>query len=77
MKTPIGPFGIIDLVGLETVWKITDFWASTTKDTQLRKNADFIKTFIDDGRLGIKNGQGFYIYPNPAFEAEGFLMGHK
>ncbi len=77
MKTPIGPFGIIDLVGLETVWKIADYWAMTTKDMQLQRNADFIKTFIDDGRLGIKNGQGFYKYPNPAFEEEGFLTDHK
>lgn len=77
MKTPIGPFGIIDLIGLDTVWKITDFWATSTKDVQLRKNADFIKTFIDDGRLGIKNDQGFYNYPNPIFEEEGFLTGHN
>ncbi len=75
MKTPIGPFGIIDLVGLDTVWKITDYWATTTKDVQLHKNAEFIKIFIDDGRLGLKNGQGFYNYPDPAFEKEGFLAG--
>jgi 3-hydroxybutyryl-CoA dehydrogenase len=74
MKMPIGPFGIIDQIGLDTVWKISDYWATTTNEMQLRKNADFIKTFLDDGHRGKKNGRGFYIYPNPLFEEEGFLV---
>ncbi len=73
MKMPIGPFGIMDAVGLDTVWKITDFWAGATDQPQLRANADFVKTYIDQGRLGVKTRAGFYDYPNPAFSRPDFL----
>ena len=46
MKMPIGPFGIIDAVGLDTVWKITDFWAGATGDPQSRANADLVRGYI-------------------------------
>lgn len=75
MKTPIGPFGIMDLVGLETIWTITDFWATDLGDPELRANADFVKNYLDRGRLGRKNGHGFYDYPQPAFADEHFLQG--
>lgn len=75
MKMPIGPFGIMDAVGLDTVWKIIDFWAGATGDNQLRVNADFVKGYLDRGRLGQKVGAGFYDYPDPAFRAPGFLEG--
>jgi 3-hydroxybutyryl-CoA dehydrogenase len=26
-KAPVGPFGALDAVGIDTVWKITDYWA--------------------------------------------------
>ena len=73
MKMPIGPFGIMDAVGLDTVWKITDFWAGVTNDPQQRANADFVKGYLDRGRLGVKSGGGFYDYPEPAFSRDGFL----
>jgi len=73
MKMPIGPFGMLDGVGLDTVWQITDYWARQTGDPQTRANADFVRTYLDRGRLGVKTGSGFYQYPNPAYEAPGFL----
>jgi 3-hydroxybutyryl-CoA dehydrogenase len=73
MKMPIGPFGMLDGVGLDTVWHITDYWARQTGDLQTRANADFVRTYLDRGRLGVKTGSGFYQYPNPAYEAPGFL----
>lgn len=75
MHMPIGPFGIMDAVGLDTVWKITDFWAGATGDPALRANADFVRRYIDDGRLGTKTGRGFYEYPDPAYRRPGFLEG--
>lgn len=75
MKTPIGPFGIMDLVGLETVWTITDFWATTLQDDALRANADFVRGYLDRDRRGRAGGRGFYDYPDPAFAREGFLTG--
>ena len=75
MKTPIGPFGIQDSIGLDTVWKITDFWAKIGGHSTDLANAAFLKTYLDQGKTGIKSGQGFYSYPNPAFAQPDFL--HK
>jgi 3-hydroxybutyryl-CoA dehydrogenase len=72
MKMPIGPFGMLDGVGLDTVWHITDYWAGRTGDTQLLRNADFLKVYVDGGRLGVKSGEGFYRYPDPAYAQPGF-----
>jgi 3-hydroxybutyryl-CoA dehydrogenase len=68
MHTSMGPFGIMDQVGLSTVWIITDYRARKTGDAQVRANADFLKQYLDKGRLGFKTGQGFYAYPNPAYK---------
>jgi 3-hydroxybutyryl-CoA dehydrogenase len=73
LKTPMGPFGMMDSVGLDTVWKISDYWARATSDAQLAANAAFLKTRIDDGRLGVKSGVGFYTYPKPLFHQPDFL----
>ena len=76
MQTEIGPFGIMDLVGLETVWKITDYWASRLFwRRQLRRNANFLKAYLEEGRRGRSSGRGFYDYPHPAFEQPGFVEG--
>ena len=75
MKTPIGPFGIMDMIGLETIWTITDFWATALGDKGLQANADFVRGYLDRGRHGRKNGHGFYDYPHPAFAADDFLEG--
>lgn len=75
MKTPVGPFGIMDAVGLDTVWKITDFWAGVTGDPKLRINADFVKGYLDRERYGQKSGGGFYDYPDPAYRRPDFLDG--
>ena len=73
LQAPMGPFGMMDSVGLDTVWKISDYWAKVTSDAQLASNAAFLKTRIDDGRLGIKSGAGFYTYPSPRFHRPDFL----
>ena len=75
--TPIGPFGIIDSVGLETVWMINDFWATKLNHVQFRKNADFIKQYIDQGLLGKKSGEGFYKYPDPEYRKADFTTNKK
>ncbi len=75
LRSPVGPFGMMDKVGLDTVWKINDYWAKATSDTQLAANTAFLKTRIDDGRLGMKSGAGFYTYPAPLFQEPDFLTG--
>jgi len=74
MKTPFGPLGTLDVVGLDTVWHITEYFANALKDPQIRKNADFLKReYLDRGWLGQKSGRGFYTYPDPAFQSPGFM----
>ncbi|MGO9903241.1 MAG: 3-hydroxyacyl-CoA dehydrogenase [Solirubrobacteraceae bacterium] len=74
-KSPWGPFGALDAVGIDTTWQITDYWARTLSDPQLRRNAIFLKAYLDRGELGVKSGKGFYSYPNPAFRRPGFSEG--
>jgi 3-hydroxybutyryl-CoA dehydrogenase len=75
-KMPIGPFGMLDDNGLDTVWHIIN---SAAKKyfflRQLRRNANFLKEYVDRGKLGVKSGQGFYTYPDPAFRRPGFVEG--
>ena len=77
MHTSMGPFGIMDQIGLSTVWTITDYWAKKTGDAQAQANADFLKQYVDKGHLGFKTNQGFYSYPNPAYEGVKFLSGRE
>jgi 3-hydroxybutyryl-CoA dehydrogenase len=75
MQMPIGPFGMMDQVGLETVWKITDYWANVTQASQAKANAAYLRRFVDAGALGVKTGKGFYAYPGPAWVQPDFLEG--
>lgn len=61
-KMPNGPFGMLDHVGIDTAWHITDYWARTLGDAQLTRNAAFLKGYLDQGRAGVKSGGGFYDY---------------
>jgi 3-hydroxybutyryl-CoA dehydrogenase len=72
---PIGPFGLMDQIGLKTVWTITDYWAKMAGDKISQKNADFLKQFVDKGELGYKTKKGFYSYPNPAYQKDDFIPG--
>ncbi len=71
---PMGPFGMIDLFGIDlviTAWRRpgADPWRE-----QLRPRVEpFLASFVDAGHLGMKTGRGFYDYPEPAYQAPGFL----
>ncbi|OQY13282.1 MAG: 3-hydroxybutyryl-CoA dehydrogenase [Desulfobacteraceae bacterium 4572_19] len=75
MKTFMGPFGLMDSVGIETVHTIADYWAKKTNDPKLKANAAYLKKFVDKGDIGIKTGKGFYEYPDPSFLKPDFLKG--
>ncbi len=71
---PMGPFGIMDLVGLETAFNISFHGAETQNDEQMRANAAYLKKhFVDRGKLGLKSGEGYYTYPDPAYKDEDFV----
>ena len=57
-RSSLGPFQILDLVGLNTVYNINA--AGAEKQQRL---ARFLKeSYIDKGKLGIDTGEGFYSY---------------
>jgi len=71
---PRGPFMIMDVIGLETVYNVELHWGTVNNNPQKLANAAYIKTnYLDKGRLGIKTQGGFYDYPQPAFKHPDFL----
>ncbi len=73
-KMDRGPFAIMDLIGLETIYLVMKHGAATSNDLQLQKNADYIKEhFVDKNKLGANSGSGFYTYPEPAYTGDDFL----
>ena len=76
MHTPIGPFGILDLVGLDTALDITRHQASQPGAAPaLQQHVQLLETYVTRGWLGIKRGRGFYTYPNPAYRQPEFVGG--
>jgi 3-hydroxyacyl-CoA dehydrogenase len=74
-KMPVGPFGMLDRIGLETVRDIARYWGGVMRDPQVVRNGDYLQRLIDAGRTGRRAGRGFYLHPDPAYEAAGFLAG--
>ncbi|WP_019414017.1 3-hydroxyacyl-CoA dehydrogenase [Paenisporosarcina sp. TG20] len=73
---PMGPFGILDVVGIQTAYNIVLMQASANPDAtnSQKKLAELLKTeFIDKGKMGVATGEGFYKYPNPAYLEPEFL----
>jgi 3-hydroxybutyryl-CoA dehydrogenase len=68
-KTNLGPFGILDQIGLDTAWKVS----KNAKDAKSQRSLAFLQTYIDEGKLGFKSGEGFYKYPNPEYLSKDFL----
>lgn len=72
----MGPFGLNDIVGLDTIWHIKQSKAKISGDPGAQRFADELKReYIDKGWLGVKSGRGFYTYPNPAYLRPDFLDG--
>ncbi|MCB9234133.1 MAG: 3-hydroxybutyryl-CoA dehydrogenase [Bacteroidia bacterium] len=68
-NTPSGPFGIIDEIGLDTAWHVL----KNRKDEKSVRFAALLRSMLDQGKLGLKSGEGFYKYPQAEFKQEGFL----
>ncbi|MEH6568845.1 MAG: 3-hydroxyacyl-CoA dehydrogenase [Halioglobus sp.] len=73
MHTPVGPFGILDAVGITTAYNINAEWARRTQDPAATRHAEFLRPYVDSGKVGTLCGEGFYQYPNPAFAEADFL----
>jgi 3-hydroxybutyryl-CoA dehydrogenase len=70
-----GPFGLMDLVGLDVVYDIEMSYYNESKDPK-----DYppqgLKDMIDRKELGMKTGKGFYTYPGPEYGRPEFLKGN-
>ena len=70
----MGPFGIMDIIGMQTIYDIEMLLGEKFNDKTMLERAEYYKyNFIDKGKLGVKSGEGFYKYPNPAYRDPGFL----
>jgi 3-hydroxybutyryl-CoA dehydrogenase len=72
--TPMGPFGVMDTIGMETMYNIDMLWGKKLEDQAIIDRANYIKeNYIDKGKMGVSSGEGFYSYPNPSFAHSDFL----
>ena len=70
----MGPFGMMDIVGMKTCYDVSSYWGRLQGDAQQLANAEYVKIeLMDKGRTGVLAGKGYYDYPNPAYAAADFL----
>jgi len=73
-KTDIGPFGMMDRVGLDVVRDIEMVYYRESGETR-DKPPKILLDKIKQGHLGVKTGKGFYKYPNPEYSKPEWLHG--
>ena len=74
LQTGMGPFGMMDRMGLGVVYHVAKLIGETTPNTQALDSARYLdEHFIQKGLLGVTSGQGFYRYPDPAFAQADFI----
>lgn len=62
---PKGPFQILDTVGLETAYNIVSMYTkipSFLAPYNFKAMHKLLKKYIDEGKLGMSSGEGFYKY---------------
>ncbi|MFI5415364.1 MAG: 3-hydroxyacyl-CoA dehydrogenase family protein, partial [Candidatus Lutacidiplasmatales archaeon] len=59
---PMGPFELLDLVGLDTALSILDVLWDGYRDAKYRA-CPMLRSMVASGDLGRKTGRGFYEYP--------------
>jgi len=74
--TPVGPFGIMDMVGLDVVADIESSYQAVATDPADQPSPT-LHRLVAAGELGEKTGQGFYRHPEPAFLRPGWLQGEE
>jgi len=57
---PMGPFELLDYVGLDTTKFILDGWSQTDPNEKLFKPSALLNKLVAEGKLGNKTGEGFY-----------------
>jgi 3-hydroxybutyryl-CoA dehydrogenase len=72
--TPYGPFGLMDIIGLDVVRDIEEQYYLDSGEER-DKPPKILDDMIKRGKLGVKSGEGFYAYPDPAYKNLSWL--HK
>ena len=67
LNHPMGPFEMVDLVGLDTRLHILEYLHKSLGEKY--RPAPLLMQYVKAGRLGKKSGRGVYEYPNETFEA--------
>jgi 3-hydroxybutyryl-CoA dehydrogenase len=63
LNHPMGPFALLDFIGLDTALAIADAIFSETKDVRFAA-PPLLRRMVSAGYLGRKGGRGFYDYSN-------------
>lgn len=61
LKTPKGPCEQMDVVGLDVALNIEEHYAEVRSGLP-EAPRELLRKMIADGKLGVKNGRGFYEY---------------
>jgi 3-hydroxyacyl-CoA dehydrogenase len=74
LQTGMGPFGMMDRMGLGVVHEVAKLIGDSGADPRAREYARYIEEhYLEHGRLGVAAGEGFYRYPHPAYARPGFI----
>jgi 3-hydroxyacyl-CoA dehydrogenase len=74
LQTHLGPFGMIDRMGIGVVHHVAKILGETTQHSGALDSATYLdEQFLQHGHLGVTTGQGFYTYPDPAYAEPGFV----
>jgi 3-hydroxybutyryl-CoA dehydrogenase len=60
----LGPLETSDFGGLDTFWRITQNLYPELADA--KEPPDLLRRLVEEGKLGVKTGTGFYAYPRTA-----------
>ena len=71
---PMGPIELFDEVGIDVAWKVAKILQESMGDRMAE--SDLLPNLLDDGRLGKKNGKGFYRYKGRKKEDDPAIDGY-
>jgi 3-hydroxybutyryl-CoA dehydrogenase len=69
LNHPMGPFELVDLVGLDTRLSILEYLHRSLGEKY--RPAPLLVQYVKAGRLGRKSGRGVYEYPEAATKSRG------
>jgi len=63
---PAGPFGIMDQIGLDIIFQTMSHARFVEGDDVWAPLLAILQPLVDQGKLGVKTGSGFFVYGDPA-----------